>query len=568
MRIRDAKIALVWLLFVIPSMAQSPAAQDSGQAGTLPVFRSHTELVLVPVVVTDKSGHHVTGLHKEDFRLEEDGHEQKVAFFDEIKTTPELVKRASVPAGEYTNALGAYDPTRRLTILVLDTINTAVTDQMRARKAVLKFLEEHVAPDEPISLLAITSRGVRVLHDFTTSPEALVAALKQVNNTASTTDILAGERQAQEEMLDSFRSAMPVDATMQFDVRALERLQQAEESFLAFQERIAVEHTLRALQQIARAFAGVPGRKSMLWATGGIPFILDDPRAFANMNTDLVPLYDETWGALNSANVAVYPIDLSGLLPGRSFDPSRSTPAYNPNRPESRDRYNRLRFSDLDRLTNLRHFASVTGGIACVNNNDIKHCFEAAQEDSREYYILSYYSQPAKGRAEWRKLKVHVHKDGVHVRGRDGYLARPVEDPRATRSSDLGLALTSPLDYTSLPLILRWEDSGATPPDKDGKRHVGFTIFLPRIFIDESDKNHVMLDLAVLARQPSGHTLPPVSRVLDTNLQPTAALDIRKNGFQLHHEIDVSPGEYNVRFVVRDNLSGQMGSVAAPLTVK
>src|SRR5262249_37418244 len=48
------------------------------QEGPLATFRAHTDLVLIPVTVTDKLNRFVLGLQKEDFRLFEDGVEQKL----------------------------------------------------------------------------------------------------------------------------------------------------------------------------------------------------------------------------------------------------------------------------------------------------------------------------------------------------------------------------------------------------------------------------------------------------------------------------------------------------------
>ncbi|MGA2357098.1 MAG: VWA domain-containing protein, partial [Terriglobales bacterium] len=47
-------------------------------------FTARSELVLIPTLVTDKSGNHITGLKKEDFTVLENGAEQKIATFEEI----------------------------------------------------------------------------------------------------------------------------------------------------------------------------------------------------------------------------------------------------------------------------------------------------------------------------------------------------------------------------------------------------------------------------------------------------------------------------------------------------
>jgi Ca-activated chloride channel homolog len=61
----------------------SPAtsrAVDSEQ-GAVAVFKAHTDLVLIPVTVTDILNRFVLGLRKEDFQLSEDGVQQNVTLF-------------------------------------------------------------------------------------------------------------------------------------------------------------------------------------------------------------------------------------------------------------------------------------------------------------------------------------------------------------------------------------------------------------------------------------------------------------------------------------------------------
>jgi fibronectin type 3 domain-containing protein len=41
----------------------------------------------------------------------------------------------------------------------------------------------------------------------------------------------------------------------------------------------------------------------------------------------------------------------------------------------------------------------------------------------------------------------------------------------------------------------------------------------------------------------------------------------RKVGMLYRYLIEVPPGEYTVRFVVRDNVSGRIGSATAPLKI-
>ena len=60
----------------------------------------------------------------------------------------------------------------------------------------------------------------------------------------------------------------------------------------------------------------------------------------------------------------------------------------------------------------------------------------------------------------------------------------------------------------------------------------------------------------------------PVGQKIDVHLSSEKVSAIREKGIAYAGALDLAPGEYTVRFVVRDDLSGRIGSVAAPLKVE
>jgi Ca-activated chloride channel family protein len=65
--------------------AQSPVVSNGpDEVGEGDIIRVNTTLVTLPVSVTDRDGRFIPNLRKEDFRLWEDGVEQKVAFFASV----------------------------------------------------------------------------------------------------------------------------------------------------------------------------------------------------------------------------------------------------------------------------------------------------------------------------------------------------------------------------------------------------------------------------------------------------------------------------------------------------
>ena len=87
--------------------------------------------------------------------------------------------------------------------------------------------------------------------------------------------------------------------------------------------------------------------------------------------------------------------------------------------------------------------------------------------------------------------------------------------------------------------------------------------------IDESDGNHVVLDFVALAKTPEGKLAdPPKGQKIDIRFTPEKLAAIRRHGITYNDTLDLPAGNYTVRFVVRDDLTGRVGSVAAPLKVE
>jgi len=530
-------------------------------------FTARTELVLIPTLVTDKSGNHITGLKKEDFTVLENGAEQKIATFEEITSDPHRLSRPKNP-NEFSNSMAGETSSRRITLLMLDLINTRFVDQVYARKDLLKYLTQSVDQREPTALYTLTRSGIHVVHDFTTDPRVLVAALHKVKGDSSQMV------DSQEDVEAITGSASPdgsagVDPSqVQTEAQQLQTMMEDSElNFQSFEQRVAITYTLEGMQQIAQALAGFPGRKSLIWASGGFPFSVSDSTmqlAPAGRDTlsDVLPLYEHTWQLLNDAQISLYPVDVKGLqvvgLPSASVR--------NPGKNYGRN----MTWRNLDTQGSFEVFASMTGGRAYFNSNDLVKGFREAVNDSAQYYMLGYYLDRSKTKSGWRKLAVKVKREHVDVRARSGFfVSNATVNPESTRNNDISTALQSPLDYTSLALMARW---GAIEAGKEaGKKRVNFQMRLApeTVLIDGADNNHVVLEFVALAKTPEGKQADlPVGMKVENHLTADKALEVRQKGVVYSGALEVAPGEYTVRFVVRDDLSGRVGSVSAPLKVE
>jgi hypothetical protein len=226
-----------------------------------------------------------------------------------------------------------------------------------------------------------------------------------------------------------------------------------------------------------------------------------------------------------------------------------------------KDQSNRL----LDTVDTMRAFADMTGGHAYVNTNDTGGAIRDAARDGAAYYMLSYAVDKSDRRQGWRKITVKV--GNYQIRARHGYfLTQTTVNPLNTAKYDMDNALKSPLDYTGLPLRIVLNP---VAPDGD-KRKVTFAMMMPpkSTKIDSDDKNHMHVDIAYAVWTATGQDAAHKGTSYNLKLNPTQLQQVDTVGLSYGDTLELAPGSYKIRLVVRDNLTGQIGSVSAPLDVK
>ena len=541
-------------------------------------FTSKPIYVLVPVVVNDKDGKPVTGLKKEDFQVQENGKDQKVASLEEFKPTAAALPRPATPNHEITNQTAVDATPRRLVIIALDMVDTPFEDQARSRRALITYLSDNIAPDSLYQLVAIENNGLRILHDYTEDTASLIATLQTVRNKyptaiadagflqrAGNTDpgITTAGRPAEDPELGT-----PVVAQIQAgggpppQAAAIAAfLGSVELQRVQANEANAINSTLSALQQIAERASGIPGRKSLIWITGSFPFSIDPGTASVNSAVSFAA-YQHTMQLLESQLISVYPVDARGLvtaqLDATTYNTARQLLG---NTSLHRDMSNQL----LDTLNTMRAFADMTGGRAYVNTNDTRGAIREAVQDGSAYYMLTYAVDKSDRRPGWRKINVKV--GDYHIRARHGYfLTKTTIDPLTTAKYDMDNALKSSLDYTGLPLRIVLN----SPTPNGDKRKVTFAMMMPpkSAKIDSDDKNHMHVDVAYAIWTATGQDAGHKGTSYNLNLNPTQLQQLATNGLGYGDTVELAPGTYKLRMVVRDNLTGQIGSVSAPLDVK
>ncbi len=539
----------------------SPHADDEGGVD----FRSDTILVQVPVVVTDKAGQHVHNLTKEDFQIFENGKEQKATALEEVTATHTAVARTKKP-GIFTNVIPDRDKPRFLTVIALDTVNTPFLDQSYARRELIKYLAKNMDTGQMLALVLITSKGLKVVHGLTSSSAALQEELKKASNELPTMQTVDPNVEV---------AAFTGDTSNLFSVISEAQTQAALNAFITqgdinyaqFRQDAAIETTMQAFLGIAWSLTGVPGRKTLLWATGGFPFSIDSPSAVPGGRLSL--LYERAMQALNEAEVSVYPVDVRGLV------------NYTPEVSASRVRAGAATLQQMSsrgwlenaRQDTLKDFAEMTGGKAFYNTNDLAGAFQRAADDGASYYLLEYYLDTKNTKAGWRQLKVMLKEKNLNIRVRKGFfVTNATMNPEVTRVNDMNFAIAAPFEATGILFEMQW---GAVKDSPGGaKKQVTFSLHVlgGDITIDSA---HNGIDLAVVAvaTKPADNKgadaviAGNLSQDIKGSLTPEKATIIKAHGIAFSNTLALEPGHYNVRFVVRDNFSGRIGSMSAPVTV-
>lgn len=104
-------------------------------------------------------------------------------------------------------------------------------------------------------------------------------------------------------------------------------LDQSNQTIADYYTTRRVEETLAAIEAIARHLAGLPGRKNLIWVSGGFPFHIGMDSLELGSTRDrrmFTPEMERATRAVNSANLAIYPVDARGLIGVSDMRPSMS----------------------------------------------------------------------------------------------------------------------------------------------------------------------------------------------------------------------------------------------------
>lgn len=545
-----------------PLATSTPASQETSStvSDATTTLKATTRLVVVDVVATDSKGHAVTDLTAADFKLLENGREQKITSFNAtVKTSShqDAPLAASTPAvlpeGVVSN-VPQYRVDGPLNIILLDSLNTSLPSQGWVRNRMLELLKK-MPSDRPIAIYNLGSR-LRLLQDFTSDPSKLKAAVAEYQGAPSSIvrNTMGGAQEMLPATVYSNLEAMGLGSVIE-GVRRLE----AEDT--VHETDFQVQYTLDVLRTLAANLAAYPGRKNLIWISEGFPIELNAGDA-TNERRQGGPrnYYTETSRIshdLEMAQVSVYTIYAGGLSPDPLYSASNSGISGD--------------FKPADVMANyitMHEIADRTGGLFFHNQNDLDLAVQASLDDGASYYVLGYYPQDKNWDGKFRKFKITA-RPGVKLRYRSGYVALdPASfqtETKKQRTNELSRFLN--LDFpVSTGLLFK---AAVLPPSEKNKQVLVNFLIDPGALQFESQADGAAqlakVECAVEAYSSKGHAIKTVGHVIDTPLPNAAVARLMKAGFPCQQSIDLPPGNYILRLGVRDNNTGQIGTANALL---
>jgi VWFA-related protein len=515
----------------------SQSAKD--QAGY--VLKVNGDLVLTNVVARDiKTGELVRGLTQSDFTILENGKSQQIATFDfqsvDMATPLHEATVSGLAAGASQNkAVVVAKPedlrNHRLIVFFFDLTSMQPEDLDRSVQAAQDFLKTKM---QPADLVALVSLGdtLKVDQDFTADKAALTREVAVYNGTEGqgfTPGADANSNQVED------TTGYTPDESEYNDINT--------------------DRELFALRAVSKSLEKITEKKSLLYFSGGI-------------SRDGIENQASLRAAINAAvraNLAIYSVDTRGLqaigpLGDASTGSLRGSGGFNG---ASLANNMNANFASQEVMGTL---SSDTGGKAFFDSNDFAPAFAQVQKDSSAYYAIGFHSSNPLRDGRFRKLTIKIKRPGIKLEYRPGYYA-PADfkhSGKEDRERDLEEQLSSDLPATDMAVYM---DALYFRLDEN-RYYIPVSLVVPGSqipFVQGGDKDKATLDVIGTViddvKRPIGHARETVKLNLDS------ALGAKQKNIQYTTSFNLPPGKYTLKFVVRENQTGRMGSFEAVISL-
>jgi VWFA-related protein len=576
------------------SLSSAPAQQSSGSGQTAPAgqqspaapgsenvevnmhdseipLQSRVNVVPVRVIVRDAKGEPVANLHKEDFRLFEDGKLQDISHF--LTETPASVAQALAhtegAAGPgRTKPSANFVPPSRFVALLFDDVHISTPDLMRTRIAAMQFVSSAIQAADRVAVFTISGQSQM---DFTADRQKLHNALlglmvRPVGAGNSTGNgqcppIDYYEANLIQNNLDPSALVVATEDTLacayqnnpKFEQEA--QLMATSAATEVYEEgHVETEASFRRLEEVLRRLSGLPGQRVLVLLSPG--FI------YPEYEYQLSQIIDHA----NRANVFINTLDARGLYTPDMGDISQQETG-NPMAGGPR-----LMFREEAQTADsdvLRTLADGTGGLAFHNNNDLVGGLRMIAATPAVSYLLAFTPHNFKYDGKFHSLKVTLAtNEHVTIEARRGFFApkHSVSVEEAAKQ-EIEEALFSQDVQQAVPVEVHTQFYKLDAAD--AKLAVMTHVDLGHVrFQKMAGRNDDKLTIVTALFDADGNVVSATEKTVEMRLLDATLARLSSRGLTVKTSFDVKAGDYLVRLVVldanADRLSTENDTVEIP----
>lgn len=585
------------------SNSAPPTAGDAQQNSF--TLKEEVRNVVVDVVVANKHGDAVKGLGKSAFQVLENGTSQDIVFFEEHgpgerATTPP----PALPSDTYTNVTSTPEG-GPLSVLLLDAVNTRADQQSYVHAQMMEYLK-NIPAGTRMAIFTLGDR-LQMVQGFTSDPAILKAALDG-RSYPTTSTLGPGGLMAARGNVTSVRASL-----LRFG-----------NGPTSLGDDLRIRYTIDALNSIAGYLADIPGRKSLIWFAGSVPWTINPDFSLVTDATGRVDYSDELKqlaDGMTVGRIAIYPIDAhalptppmygadGGQTASGGMDPSASGSGFhspsggspqgggagftNDNRVSSGSAFGAREMGSQMNIAgnhmSMSNLAAATGGQALYNTNGLGAAVAKVQNIGSDYYTVVYAPKDRRYDGNLRKIEVKVSRPGLKLEYRRGYYA---DDPDKTVNRSRISYSANPLreamkrgapDSTQIPFQVHVREAATQPagseerigneaaklkgPTERYDFHWDVDLSSIAFTTEEDGTKHAEVAAAVDAYDTDGNVLNDIYSVLPLNLTDTQYEELKKSGLHMKESLDVPAGIVFLRAGVLDSSSGHTGATEFPLEV-
>ena len=543
--------------------ARAPAPQNVPEITsheTSATFKVNVRLVQLRVVVRDPHGKAVGTLHKENFRLFDDGKPQVITKFDVetigLQGTPEPDVSQLATSTAVTSAPQASLPNHYIAYL-FDDVHLEFGDLVHVREAA----RNNLATLRPTDRAAIFTTSGQNNLDFTDDRINLHEALQHLkphpiresgpNPCPKMNYYIADRIQHGDDAALSAVTAEVMACQHISDAKAAQGIAKGAAGQGVVTGEAETRLALTTLQDIVRRISAAPGQHTIVLVSPG--FIT--PRQLSDVN-DIVDR------ALR-ANVTISTLDARGLYVLMPYGdvtagPRASSPLIAQYQTESA----------LVEANVMAELADGTGGSFFQRSNDFEEGFRITASMPEYYYVLAFSPQNLKLDGRFHHLKVTLNTaEKFAIQARQGYFApshAPDRDQAAKQ--EIQEAVFSLEEMHDLPIELHTQFF--KPSDTEAKLTLIAHIDVRPLHFRKADgRNNSDLTIVSAVFDRNGNFVTGSQKTLEMHLKDETLTQKLGSGLDVRSSFDVKPGGYLVRLVVRDEggqIAAENGVVQIP----